>query len=162
MFSSYRKGIRLSVVSVSLVFLAGCGGLSIDPGKDPKKGYTVYAPMVMVNVSRVRTCEKLRRDGTCEQGQSDSCVVGTPYVLPDYTKPFTVKFEKGLGSYSGSVTIENGWMLGAATSTGDPSDFLTNVGEAAAVMATSVTCTEGIYKLGSDGKFAKFDTLPGR
>ncbi len=164
MISCCQQGVRIAVVLLGLVSLAGCGGLSVNPAKDTdKKGYTVYAPMVLVNVSITRTCKEPGSNGACDKGEYfESCTVSAPYVLPDYDKAFTVKFQKGLGSYSGTATIVNGWMLGSATSAGDPSDFLTNVGELGIKMNDQLTCKEGVYRLGTDGKFTEFNDLPWR
>ncbi|MEM8814484.1 MAG: hypothetical protein AAGE85_01510 [Pseudomonadota bacterium] len=75
--------------------------------------------------------------------------MSAPYLLPDYEEEFIVDFEKGLGSYSGSFEIKDGWMLASATSAADPSAFLSAAAEIMALDGGN-ECIAGIYRISSN------------
>ncbi|MEO1245664.1 MAG: hypothetical protein AAFX56_08250 [Pseudomonadota bacterium] len=148
-----RKNRLLSISLLTIVFaLAGCGGLSItsEENGEVKSGYPVYAPMLVVNIEPKQVCVEPDKDGKCGAGgkKEPRCVMSAPYLLPDYKEEFIVDFEKGLGSYSGSFEIKDGWMLASATSAADPSAFLSAAAEIMALDGGN-ECIPGIYRISS-------------
>ncbi|MHB1185726.1 MAG: hypothetical protein ACYC4A_13620 [Desulfobulbia bacterium] len=104
------------------VCIVGCAGLDITPispadevaahaGGTNLKGYIIYEPMVVVEVSPKELCIKKDDKGTCTE-TTTTCSAGAPFILPDTSKPFLVNVRSGFGTTGVDVTIANGWQLG--------------------------------------------------
>ncbi|HEX7238004.1 MAG TPA: hypothetical protein VF405_13640 [Gammaproteobacteria bacterium] len=148
---------------LSLVFaLAACGGVQIKPVKltadrltdgftdMDNRGYIVYEPRILVNVSAVRSCSKPAEATACPATDLvvTGCTVGAPYYLPDYSRAYAVRVKPGVGSYSGSITISNGWLLSGAEGAGDTTAFLSLLAGGEALQGgQEVSCPEGIYEI---------------
>jgi hypothetical protein len=147
--------------------LVACAGVSIAPlSRDEAnnahktgssvKGYVVHAPVVVVEVSR--GCIG-KEDKACEATEIQ-CKAGTPFVMPDYSRPFLVDVKSGFGKAGVDVTLTNGWLLSSIKDNSDntalPLGLLnklpvlktSNVTDA----ANSKDCLPGLYRLEFDAK----------
>lgn len=98
---------KLILILSSLVFLSSCAGVNIKPitkeqdTTDLRKslnGYIVYSPKHNIKVTNI----------------FGNCIIENNYI-PDYSKPFTIELESGLGKFEGSIKIKDGWMLETVT-----------------------------------------------
>jgi hypothetical protein len=112
---------NLVLIPLFALGLTACAGLDIIPisPKDEesahtqkkRKGYIVYQPMVVVEVTRKEICTEKDDKGTCKTSEI-ACSAGTPFTLPDPSKPFLIDVRSGLGKAGVDVSISNGWQLG--------------------------------------------------
>lgn len=74
--------------------IAGCAGLEITPispadedaahaGITNLKGYIIYEPMVVVEVSQKELCSDRDDKGNCRGATDITCSAGAPFILPD-------------------------------------------------------------------------------
>ncbi len=156
--------------------IAGCAGLDITPispdqdkaahAGTPLQGYIIYAPMVVVEVARKATCGKTKADGQCEEAPVVTCSAGTPFTLPDPSKPFLVNSRSGFGKAGADVTITNGWQLGNIKDNSDNTAILGLVEKliplramSAATTASPAECKAGLYRVTYDGKNLRLEEL---
>lgn len=110
------------LMTVVAIFLNGCAGVSITPISNQQavnahsdgttnNGYIVYEPIVVVEVSQKEVCVQKDKNGKCLQTET-RCSVGTPFTLPDYSKPYLVEVKSGFGKAGVEIEIKDGWMLG--------------------------------------------------
>jgi hypothetical protein len=103
--------------------LYGCAGIDITPlskdqvekahqGNSDLRGYIVYAPMVVVEISAKDVCLEKDSKGSCAKPGGTGCFAGSPFVLPDYSKPYLVNVRSGFGKTGVDITITDGWRLG--------------------------------------------------
>lgn len=145
---------RLLIVGVTLFLVAGCGGLDIRPGVvGSDGGYQLYYPKTVVTVSTVWRCVKPESGGACPSGEwQSSCVVGSTWLLPDFSKPYVARFKPGIGSAQATLDVSNGWLLSKATSQTNVSSLSEAVLETLGVGAEGLTgCKEGIYEWTESG-----------
>jgi hypothetical protein len=131
--------------------LGGCAGVDIrpitrqqavsahEPGSDAR-GYIVYEPVVVVEVSPREVCAGRDEKGKCIA--RTQCIAGAPFVLPDYGKPYLVNGRTGLGRTGLDMTIVDGWRLGALKDGSDNGAFL-GVLEKLATRDSSATTPAG-------------------
>lgn len=164
---------RYSLLALIAASVAGCAGLDITPlspdqdkaahaGGTALKGYVIYAPMVVVEVTRKTVCSKPKPDGQCEGTLEVTCAAGTPFTMPDPTKPFLVNAQSGFGKAGVEVTITNGWQLGSLKDNSDNTAILGLVEKllplrsaAVPALASPETCKAGLYRATYDGKNVK-------
>jgi len=149
--------------------VAGCAGVDVRPitarqaesaheaGRDVR-GYIVYAPLVVVEVSRQEGCIGKDDKGHCVPGVQ--CVAGKPFLLPDYSRPYLIDAHAGLGRAGLDVTIADGWRLGSLKDSSDNGDLLgaldkimTRSGTAGARSTDGECRAAGLYRVstGPDG-----------
>ena len=162
--------------TLACLMLSGCAGLDITPispadeaaahaGTRPLKGYVVHAPMVVIELSRREICPRDEK-GKCSGPSEIACVAGTPFTLPDPTRPFLVDIRSGLGKAGVDVAITNGWQLGNLKDSSDNSAILGTIEKIAGTRllhlsrddAGGPSCPAGLYRLRSDG--TGFEPLP--
>jgi hypothetical protein len=113
--------------------LVGCAGVDIVPitreqamsaheGGSDARGYIVYEPVVMVEVSPREVCSGRDDKGKCIT--RTQCVAGEPFILPDYGKPYLINARAGLGKTGFDMTIADGWRLGGLKDASDNTAFL--------------------------------------
>ncbi len=147
--------------------IAGCGGLEITPisaaeeaaahaGGTDLKGYIIYEPMVVVEVSQKELCSGQDERGICKGATTVTCSAGTPFLLPDTSKPFLVNVRSGFGKTAVDVAITNGWQLGSIKDSSDNTALLGTLekiipllgGRSIAREATVGQCrTPGLYRV---------------
>jgi hypothetical protein len=156
--------------------VAGCAGLDITPispadeaaahaGVRPLKGYVVHAPMVVIEISRREVCPRDDK-GKCTGPTEVACVAGTPFTLPDPTRPFLVDIRSGLGKAGVDVAIANGWQLGNLKDSSDNTAILGAIEKIAGTRLMPLSrddpggrsCPAGLYRLRGDG--TGFEPLP--
>lgn len=136
------------------VCLSGCAGLDITPisaaddqaahsGNSTLKGYVVYGPMIVVEVTRKEICIDKDENGTCTGGTEITCSAGKPFALPDPTKPFLLQSRSGLGKAGVDVTINDGWQLGNIKDNSDNTALLGTVGTLLGIKAATVATGNG-------------------
>ncbi len=169
-----KRHLSLALAALSV---AGCAGLDITPlspeqdraahaGTTPLKGYVVYGPMVVVEVTRKTVCSTPKADGQCEGAPEVTCTAGAPFTLPDPSKPFLVNAQSGFGKAGVEVAITNGWQLGSLKDNSDNTAILGLVEKllplrafSAPAAASSVTCKAGLYRVTYDGQNVKLEEL---
>jgi hypothetical protein len=115
--------------------IAGCVGLEITPisptdeaashaGGTDLKGYIIYEPMVVVEVSQKELCSAQDDKGNCKGATVITCSAGTPFLLPDTSKPFLVNVRSGFGKTAVEVAITNGWQLSSIKDNSDNTALL--------------------------------------
>lgn len=113
---------KIAVVSMISLCLSGCAGVDMKPisqeqavsahqADSTANGYIVYEPVVVVEVSEKDVCVAKDDKGNCK-AQETRCSAGTPFVLPDYSKPYLVNAKSGFGKAGVDITITDGWRLG--------------------------------------------------
>jgi hypothetical protein len=141
---------------IGALALAGCVGLDIRPltpqqaaaahGGGAPAGYIVYAPMSVVEIA-----------------DRDGCRAGTPFQLPDYSRPYLLRSRGGLGRSGVDVSISGGWMLGGFKDSSDNGALLGAAGALLAMRGAGATeaaggaCrAPGLYRLApqADGSVA--------
>ena len=129
--------------------VAGCSGLEITPlspaeeaashaGATGLRGYIIYAPMVVVEVSQKEVCSAQDAKGRCTGDSVISCSAGTPFVMPDTSKPFLVNSKSGLGKAGVDIAISNGWQLGSIKDNTDNTALLGTLEKIIALGAKSI------------------------
>jgi len=112
----------IAIVSIFIVGISGCAGVDIKPitqeqavsahqAGSTASGYIVYEPIVVVEISQKDVCVAKDDKGNCKD-QENRCAAGTPFVLPDYSKPYLVEVKSGFGKSGVDITITDGWRLG--------------------------------------------------
>src|SRR5215471_17423127 len=116
--------------------IVGCAGVDITPlspaeeaaahaGGTARKGYIVYEPMVVVEVSQKEVCAAPDDKGACKGGATTTaCSAGAPFLLPDTSKPFLVNAQSGFGKAGVEIAITNGWQLGSIKDNSDNTALL--------------------------------------
>ncbi|CAK0778521.1 conserved hypothetical protein [Gammaproteobacteria bacterium] len=85
-----------------------------------RKGYIIYEPMVVVEVSKKELCDGIKNEkGECKGNIIITCSAGTPFILPDLLKPFLVDARSGFGKAGVEISITNGWQLGSLKDNSD-------------------------------------------
>ena len=157
-----KKAMLLWLV---LFGLCGCAGVGITPISKQdaidihkpnagKSGYVVYEPMVVVEVNKKEVCVEKDNADKCTKKET-TCAAGTPFVLPDYSKPYLIDVKSGLGKAGTDVTIIDGWRLGNVKDNSDNSAILGNLVTLATKMAfrgqqDDRKCKEGLYRVTID------------
>lgn len=114
--------------------LAACSGVDIRPispalereahARDgAASGYVVYGPMVVVEIALREVCVAKNEKGACVE-QEARCAAGTPFVLPDPSKPFLVDVRNGFGKSGVDLTIADGWRLAGVKDQSDNTAIL--------------------------------------
>ncbi|MEO8484833.1 MAG: hypothetical protein ABI585_00705 [Betaproteobacteria bacterium] len=149
--------------------LAGCSGVDlrpISPALEQRahledgtaSGYVVYGPMVVVEVAPRAVCVARNDKNACTKEET-RCAVGTPFALPDPTKPFLVDVRNGFGKAGVDLTIVDGWRLAGIKDQSDNTAILDTIQKLAApLLATArrestdqAECPKaGIYRLTID------------
>lgn len=115
-------GVLLTALTV------GCAGVEIrsisqdralqaHEGTHEERGYIVYEPVVVVEVSPRQVCTAAEGKGKCSL--QTQCVAGAPFILPDYSRPYLVSTRSGLGKTGLDMTIVDGWRLGSLKDSSD-------------------------------------------
>lgn len=118
--------------------ITGCAGLDITPispadeaaahsGATNIKGYIIYEPMVVVEVSQKELCSDKDDKGNCKVATTITCSAGAPFILPDTSKPFLINVRSGFGKTGVDVAITNGWQLGNIKDNSDNTALLGTV-----------------------------------
>lgn len=168
---------RLIALACAMAVLTGCGGLKIKPltkeqaealhmKADPSNGYVVYAPMLVVEVTRGKRCMgDLNPNGECPTNTlSETCLMSAPKLFPDYDKPFLVNIEPGFGKATIDVSIADGWRLASVHSETDNTEvvkyLMGALGAKAPALAQNlkektsggetVACKTGIFRWGPE------------
>ncbi|MFA5321921.1 MAG: hypothetical protein WC373_04550 [Smithella sp.] len=147
-----------------LFVFCGCAGVSITPISKQdaidlhkpnagKSGYVVYEPMVVVEVNKKEVCvEKDSADKCTKKGMT--CAAGTPFVLPDYSKPYLIDIKSGIGKAGADITIIDGWRLGSVKDNSDNTAILGNLVTLATKFPFRASqdnkCKEGLYRVTMD------------
>lgn len=130
--------MRKYIFSIAVaVFISGCAGVSIIPissqqaidvhsGSSNRKGYIVYEPIIVVEVSKKEVCKKRNATGKCVEIET-ICAAGTPFTLPDYSKPYIIDVKSGFGKAGVELEIKDGWMLGKVKDNSDNAAILGTV-----------------------------------
>ena len=106
---------------LAAVLCSACAGVSINPISIDKakqahasdgnlKGYIFYSPVVVVELSDKVVCLAQKPNQECERSEV-TCSAGTPFVLPDYSKPFVVDIHSGFGKAGADISFKDGWLL---------------------------------------------------
>jgi len=162
-------------LGAAILFLPACAGVSITPIDQTKaadahraggdvKGYIVYAPVVVVEVSAKTVCIKQKQD-KCED-YAVVCAAGTPFTLPDYTKPYVVEVKSGLGKAGVDIALKDGWLISHIKDSSDNTAILGMVEKLIGLDKKSVdpkasgACSvAGLYRVKLDGQGIKLDAL---
>ncbi|MCE5211983.1 MAG: hypothetical protein LLG40_10550 [Deltaproteobacteria bacterium] len=149
-----------------LVFVfCGCAGVSITPISKQdaldlhkpnagKSGYVVYEPMVVVEINKKEVCVKKDDAGKCTDTKP-ACAAGTPFVLPDYSKPYLIDIKSGIGKAGADITIIDGWRLGSVKDNSDNTAMLGDLVSLVKALRVPDTkdagkCKEGLYRVTID------------
>lgn len=146
--------------------IAGCAGVDITPlspaeetaahaGGTSRKGYIVYEPMVVVEVSQKEVCSAPDDKPPCKGATTIACSAGTPFVLPDTSKPFLVNAQSGFGKAGVEIAITNGWQLGSIKDSSDNTALLGTLEKVLALTSArslarespSRPCKAGLYRV---------------
>ena len=169
--------------SIMLLTLAGCSGFDIKPiSADEAKnahaahtigdGYVIYAPVVVVEIGSRRACLRKDSKGNCEE-EEIRCVAGTPFVLPDRSKPYLINFRSGFAKAGVDVAIADGWRLNGVKDAADNQSVLGVIGKLAAGVslapakagegdnAVDGECKPGLYRVEADAQGVGFVRIPG-
>lgn len=125
---------NLTLVTLAAFGLTACAGIDITPispsdeaaihsGESKLKGYIVYQPMVVVEISQKKICSN--KDG--DEGCTTTCSAGAPFTLPNPAKPFLINPRSGFGKAGVDISISNGWQLGGIKDNSDNSVLLGTV-----------------------------------
>jgi hypothetical protein len=151
--------------------LAGCAGVDITPlspaeeaaahaGGTTRKGYIVYEPMVVVEVSQKEVCGAQDDKGACKGATVVACSAGTPFLLPDTSKPFLVNAQSGFGKAGVEIAITNGWQLGNIKDNSDNTALLGTLEKVLGLAAArSVTREGAVGKCKAPGLY-RVDLVP--
>jgi len=155
-----------TLVPLLAVGVAGCAGVDITPlspaeeaaahaGGTNRKGYIVYEPMVVVEVSQKELCNAPDDKGACKGATTTACSAGTPFVLPDTSKPFLVNAQSGFGKAGVEIAITNGWQLGSIKDNSDNTALLGTLEKVLALTGAKTLaretkggqCKAGLYRV---------------
>lgn len=147
--------MKSTLIIVVATMLAGCAGLRISSlskevsdaahTKDTTvDGYIVYQPMIVVEIGEKELCTKRGSEGACLNSKT-VCSIGDPKLFPDYSKPFLVQSQSGLGKAGVDVKIEDGWRLGSLKDESDNTALL-NVLASAGGVEVSTKSPQGDLK----------------
>lgn len=168
---------RATATIALAALLSACAGVTLTPiskedalhRHDPggsAKGYTVYAPMLVVQIERVKKCLKTKpKSDECEGDPVLLCQIGEPKLFPDYSRPFVVDSKSGLGKAGTEIAITNGWMLSSVKDSSDNTALLAAVigGTFAQPWIASNEkedgCQTGVYQWSQDNKLLPVDLL---
>ena len=168
----------MAMVGAVLV-LAGCSGVEIRPiaredaesahsARSIAAGYIVYAPVVVVEIAQRRLCVRKDSKGNCEE-EEVRCAAGTPFVLPDRSKPYLINFRSGFGKAGAGVSIADGWRLSGIKDTADNQSVLGFLGKLPGLAGVRVPdsvagggdCPPGLYRVDADEQGVRFLRVPG-
>lgn len=155
--------MKTAAMALLLLMLSACAGVNIRPisteqekaahsGDSSVQGYIVYAPLILFSVGETEVCTKpLPKDQTCPADAIRRvCGVGSPIVIPDFSKPFAVDIQTGLGKAGADIQIADGWRLTGVKDSSDNTALLTLLQKAVGVSiaATEAGCAElaGLYR----------------
>ncbi|CAG0974373.1 hypothetical protein MTYP_01408 [Methylophilaceae bacterium] len=157
---------RLMVGVVVSALLVGCVGLDIltlhpeqveQSRKSADKaldGYVLYEPVVVVEVSLKDVCVAGKDEkGNCKAATVVQCSASTPFLLPDYSKPYLVRSKNGFGKTGVDVAILDGWRLGSIKDNSDNTAVLGTIEKlfgikSVASNADGATCkAPGLYQV---------------
>lgn len=123
---------KLIICVVIPVLLAGCAGLEITTLKPAQvtdartsadkalDGYVLYEPIIVVEVSVKDVCTAGKDEkGNCKAATVVQCSASTPFLLPDYSRPYLVRSKSGFGKAGVDVAITDGWRLGSIKDNSD-------------------------------------------
>lgn len=82
---------------------------------------------------------------TVGKDDKGSCVVGKPFVPPDYSRPYRIDSKAGLGKSGVEVTIMDGWILGTFKDNSDNTAILQAI-RGKALHGDRSTCPVGMYR----------------
>lgn len=130
--------------------LGGCSGVIIKPltAAEAKahregggSGYLVYEPTIYFAVS---------------QDDKKACIIGKPFGLPDYSRPYRVDSKSGLGKSGVDISITDGWILGGFKDNSDNTSLLTSLMSVAGFKDDpekkgADSCQVGLYVIVKDG-----------
>ena len=115
---------KLVAFGFSIVLLTGCAGLEMTTLKPDQvtnarlatgtalDGYVVYEPVVTVEVSIKDVCLAGKdANGNCNAATVTQCAASTPFLLPDYSRPYLIKSKSGFGKAGVDIAITDGWRL---------------------------------------------------
>lgn len=141
-----KAQLLLSLVAISI---SGCAGLDITPisaveeaaahagGNTRVKGYVIYQPMVVVEVTQKEVCKDKDEKGNCKGEPEVVCSAGTPFTLPDPARPFLLDARSGFGKTGVEVSITNGWQLGSIKDNSDNTAILGTLEKALGLKAAN-------------------------
>lgn len=157
---------RLIACVVMPALLAGCAGLEIttlrpeqvdQARKSADKaldGYVLYEPVVVVEVSLKDVCVAGKDEkGNCKAATVVQCSASTPFLLPDYSRPYLVRSKNGFGKAGVDVAISDGWRLGSIKDNSDNTAVLGTIEKifgikSIAPSADGATCkAPGLYQV---------------
>lgn len=156
-----KKYFLISIVTMTL---AGCAGLDITPispseeasahaGNSTLKGYVIYEPMVVVEVTNKEVCREKDDKGNCKETPEIACSAGSPFTLPDPSKPFLLNTRSGFGKAGVDVTITNGWQLGNLKDNSDNTAILGTIEKLAGSKSYSATSSISSNKCKAPGLY---------
>ena len=148
---------------VALLALDGCAGLEmktitsddVDQARKGKvlHGYVVYEPIIVIEISEREVCVE-KGDKDCKKSEL-RCAASTPFLLPDYEKPYLITSKSGFGKAGVDLTIADGWRLGNIKDSSDNTALLDFIGKAALNMfnqrSPNDKCKPGLYRLPNKG-----------
>jgi len=113
--------VKRFLMVLAAVLCSACAGVSINPISIDKAkqshasdgnltGYIFYSPVVVVELSDKVVCLSQKPNQGCEKSEI-TCSAGTPFVLPDYSKPFVVDIHSGFGKAGADISFKDGWLL---------------------------------------------------
>lgn len=119
---------------LAAILCTACAGVSINPISIDKakqahasdgnlKGYIFYSPVVVVELSDKVVCLSQKSNQECEKSEI-TCSAGTPFVLPDYSKPFVVDIHSGFGKAGADISFKDGWLLSQVKDNSDNTAIL--------------------------------------
>lgn len=119
---------------LAAVLCSACAGVTIKPISIDKamqahasdgnlNGYIFYSPVVVVELSDKVVCLVQKPNQECEKSEI-TCSAGTPFVLPDYSKPFVVDIHSGFGKAGADISFKDGWLLSQVKDTSDNTAIL--------------------------------------
>jgi hypothetical protein len=132
-------------------------------------GYVVYEPLTVVEITQERPCETKDASGKCTAYGASRCKVGTPFYVPNYSRPTLINSRTGFGKAGVDVTISNGWQLGAVKDNTDSSAVLSLIEKVAGLSTAAIVpglspsavgCTkEGLYVFELQGTQVKLSPI---
>lgn len=155
--------MKTAAVVLLQLMLSACAGVTIRPistqqesaahsGDSSVRGYIVYAPLILFSVGETEVCTKgPPNNQSCPADAIRRvCGVGSPIVIPDFSKPFAVDIQSGLGKAGTDVQIADGWRLTGVKDSSDNTALLTLLQKAVGVSIapTEAGCAElaGLYR----------------
>lgn len=159
---------RLLIALTAPAALVGCAGLEIEtltpeqvaqartsPG-NALKGYVVYEPLVVVDISVKEVCLAGKAGDNCKAALVEQCTASIPFSLPDYSKPYLVRSKNGFGKAGVDIAIGDGWRLGSIKDSSDNTAVLSTVEKLLGLASTNAgskgpRCPQpGLYRVSTD------------